>query len=341
MIIQHTVHRHRVNWRFSILLIVSLSLWLSGCNIQSRPPRVYRVGILAGSGPFLEIADGFKAGMTEAGYIEGENIVYDYRDAGADLDDYQRAAQQLVDEQVDLIFAFPTPATLVAKTVTQGTSIPVVFAYAGIEGTDLVASVREPGGHMTGVRYPGPEQISKRLETLLELAPEVKRIWITYEQNHPNSAITLETLRPAALSNGVTLVEVPVTSLEDLQRDLAARSSTEDIGLDAMLLMPDGINHSTEGLQMMYAFAEEQHVPLAGSFRYTVEEGALFGNANNFFKVGELAAPLADKVLQGVPAGSIPLVTPDQDLWINYTVAQKLGLTVPEGLLKQASEVIH
>ena len=82
-------------------------------------------------------------------------------------------------------------------------------------------------------------------------------------------------------------------------------------------------------------------MPLAGSFRYTVAEGAVFGNADDFIKMGQLAAPLAVKVFQGTQAGTIPLVTPEQNLYINYKVAQELGLQIPEGLLRMANEVIR
>jgi putative ABC transport system substrate-binding protein len=332
--------RNRIgNWWTILIWVVVVSLFLSGCGPEK--PQVYRVGILSG-GAFAVIGDGFKAKMTELGYVEGENIVYDSPDAGADLAGAQRITEQFVDDKVDLIFtAGSTPGAVAAKAATQGTDIPVVFAYADAEGSNLVESVRQPGGNITGVRYPGHEMMNKRLEILLEIAPEVKRVWIGYDKNNPNTAPALETLRPTAPSLGVTLVEVPATTLEELEADLAARAASDDLGLDAMILMPDGFNHAPAGLAMLSQFAAEHKVPLGGSFPYTVEAGAVFGNANDLFKVGELAAPIADKILKGTQAGTIPVVTPDQCLWLNYRVAQELGLTVPEGLLSMAVEIIR
>ena len=315
-----------------------MSLLLSGCG--AKPPKVYRVGILGG-GSMVVISDGFKAGMTELGYIEGENITYDAPDAGADLAEGQSVAEKFVADKVDLIFTSgSSPSALEAKAATQGTDIPVVFTYAGLEGTNLVNTVREPGGNITGVRFPGPEQISKRLEILLELAPQVERVWVGYDKNSINTAPTLDALRPVALSLGVTLVEVPADTLEELEADLAARAQAADLGLDAIILMPDGFSHSPDGFAMMSAFAAEHKVPLGGTFLYTVQQGAVFGNAVDLIQVGELAAPLADKIFKGTPAGSIPVVTPEQTLYINYKVAQELGLTVPEGLLRQAAEIL-
>jgi putative ABC transport system substrate-binding protein len=293
-------------WWAMFSLVVVLALLLSGCVTEE--PKVYRVGILGG-GSFAVISDGFKAKMTELGYIEDENIVYDWPDPDADTAETQRIAEQFVADKVDLIFVSgSTPSALAAKAATQGTDVPVVFTYAATEETNLVESVRQPGGNITGVRYPGPEQISKRLELLTEMAPQVKRVWIGYDKNSPNTALALEALRLAASNLGVTLVEVPAATLEELAADLAARAAADDLGLDGIILMPDGFSHGPDGFAMLSQFA---------------------------------AAPLADKILKGTPAGTIPVITPEQDLYINYKVAQELGLTVPDGLLSMAVEIIR
>jgi putative ABC transport system substrate-binding protein len=323
----------------TLIWVVVVAMLLSGCGAEK--PKVYRVGILSG-GAMAVISDGFKAGMTELGYIEGQNIIYDAPDAGADLTDVQAIAQKFVADKVDLIFtAGSTPSALAAKAATQGTDIPVVFSYAATEESNLVESVREPGGNITGVRYPGSEQISRRLELMLEIAPEVKRVWIGYDKNSANTGLTLKALRPAASSLGITLVEVPATTLAELEADLMARDQAADPGVDAIILMPDGFSHSPDGFTMMSKFAAKHKIPLGGSFLYTVEGGAIFGNADNLIEVGELAAPLTDKIFKGTPAGTIPVVTPNQELYINYKVAQELGLTIPEGLLSQATEIIR
>jgi putative ABC transport system substrate-binding protein len=332
--------QNRVGNRWTILVcIVVFALLLGGC--AAKEPKVYRVGIIKG-GSFAVIADGFTAGMAELGYVEGENIVYDAPDAGDDMSRAPGIAEQFVADQVDLIFtAGSTPGALAAQAATEGTDIPVVFAYATTEETNLIASVREPGGNLTGVRYPGHEMMVKRLELLLEIAPEVERVWIGYDVNSPNTDAALETLHAAAPSLGLTLVEAPATTFEEIEADLAARAAADDIGLDAIILMPDAFSHVPDYLGVLSQFAAEHGVPLGGSMLYTVQMGAVFGNANDLVKVGELAAPIADKVLKGTPAGTIPVVTPEQDLYINYIVAQELGLTVPEGLLSQAAEIIR
>ena len=328
----------RTGWAVLVWIVV-VTLLLSGCGAPT--PKVYRVGILSGVDAFASMADGFKAKMTELGYVEGKNVVYDVQKTNVDSVAEQRILQKFVADKVDLIFVFPTEPAVAAKTATQGTSIPVVFASANLEGVDLVKSVREPGGNISGVRYPGPDLAVKRFEFLLEFAPQVKRLWITFDANYPATKSALEVLRPVVLSKGVTLVEVPVTSVADIQADLQARAKSGDIGMDAILIMPELLSQSPDGWAVISKFAAEHKVPIAGSAGFEADQGALFSYIPDNVETGKLAAPLADKILKGTQVGTIPVVTPESRLRINYKVAQALGLTVPEGLLRQASEVIR
>lgn len=329
----------RSAWKLLLLIIVA-SLLMSGCT-SAPQNKVYRVGIMTSNTAFAAITDGFKARMTELGYIEGQNINYIVQTANADAEDRQRQAKKLADDKVDLIFVSGSPDSLAAQAATQGTNVPVVFAYGQLEGTSLVKNVREPGGNLTGVRYPGPEMISRRLEVLLKMVPQIKRLWIGYNKNGPNTPTTLAAVRPAASALGITLIEVPATKMEDLKTDLEARSQLADLGFDAILTMPDEFNTSAANFEVLVKFATDHHLPLAGGLDSQAKQGALFINGTDFKNVGALAAPLADKVLKGTSVGTIPVVTPEQTLVINYKVAQELGLTVPEGLLKQATEIIR
>ena len=195
--------RKRINWLTTLLFVVLVSVLISACGAEE--PKVYRVGILSGTDAFLGIADGFKANMTELGYIEGQNIAYDLQQVNADPAEEQRLAQKFADDKVDLIFAFPTEAALAAKAATQGTDIPVVFAFAGVEGADLVNSVPEPGGNITGVRFPGPDLSVKRFEILHEMAPHIEQVGIIYNANYPANQSQLDELMRAA---GMTVSEM-------------------------------------------------------------------------------------------------------------------------------------
>jgi putative ABC transport system substrate-binding protein len=321
-----------------LILVVSLS----GCVTETQQEeKVYRVGILSGIGALAGIADSFKAEMTELGYIEGENIIYDIHKTNFEPDKEQQILKKFVDDKVDLIFTFPTEVSLAAKAAAQGTGIPVVFSYSTIEGNELVDSVRQPGGNITGVREPGPDLFVKRLEILHELAPQAKRVYITYNPNVPFIPPMLELLRKASPLMNITLVETLVTTVEEIKADLQVRNKSADIGIDAILIMGEPTSVSPPALEAMTNFANEHKIPIGGIGSYTIRGSIIFSYELEIDDMGKLAAPLADKILKGTPAGSIPVVTPEAHLLINYKLAQELGLNVSQSLLASADEIIR
>lgn len=326
-------------WLTRIWFVVIILL-VSGCGAQPVP-KIYRVGILNGFDAFADIANGFKAKMTELGYVEGQNIVYDIQGSNLDPDKEQQIVKKFVADDVDLIFTFATEAAISAKVGTAGTTIPVVFAFGVLEGNDLVESVRRPGGNITGVRFPGPDLSVKRLEILHRLASQARRVGIIYNSNYPANKSQLEELRPAAASLGLSLIEVPVTNVAEIQADLQARTSAADIGLDAILIITDDLSQSPDGWPMISKFAAEHKIPIAGSAAFEADSGAILSYIPDTLETGKLAAPLADKILKGTSAGTIPVVTPESHLRLNNKIAQELGLTIPEGLLSQAEEIIR
>lgn len=331
-----------VNWLTAlngIVLLVMIVLLFSACG--EKRPKTYRVGILVSFPKFSVIADVFKKEMAALGYREGENIIYEQQEVHLDPEGERRVVEKYVREKVDLIFAFPTSASVSAKTVAQGTGIPVLFAVAAIEGNNLVESVRRPGGNITGVRYPGPDLTLKRFELMQELLPDLKRLYVTYNPDYPANKVPLEVLRKAASASNVTLVENPIRSVEDIRRDLAARDTGEDIGLDAIQLLPDDISQSADGWSQIGEFADRHRVPVSGSGAVELGPMVVFNYGLFISQYGELAAPLAHKILQGTPAGSIPVISAEPHLLLNYRRARELGLTVPESWLGMATEIIH
>lgn len=322
------------------VLLLLVCVVLSGCVGQTQEEeKVYRVGILSGLDVMYNISDGFRAGMTQLGYIEGENIVYDLHMSDFDIANYKNVVQKFVEDKVDLIFVFPTEASITAKEVSEGTGIPVVFAFSVVEGTNLVESVRQPGGHITGVRDATIDVTVKRLETFKEIVPDAELVWIAYQKNNPTIPPQLEVLRPAASSMGITLVEVPAESIEDVQADLDARSASDDIGIDAIMLIAEPLMTNPDNLKVAGEFAKKHKVPVGGFL--LDPEFIVFGYENDLIEIGELAASSADKILRGTPAGTIPVITPESKLAISYKAAQGFGLTIPQGLLNKASEIIR
>ena len=315
-----------------------LFLLLSACS-SSNTPKVYHVGILSGLDFFANTVDGFKAGMEALGYVEGQNIVYDLQKTNEEPDKEVAILKKFVDEKVDLIFVFPTEEAQEAKTATQGTNIPVLFAQANIEGIGLVDNVRAPGGNITGVRFPGPDLAVRRFDILRELLPKAKRMWVPYLKGYLNVAPQLDAVRPEAAAAGVTLEEAPVTTLDDIRAALQPHDQANDI--DAILNIAEPIAVEPDAFAVYAKFAAEHKIPVGGSPMSVEGYAAVFGVATDNVAVGKQAAPIADKILKGTPAGTIPVASAESFLQINYKAAQAVGLTVPQGLLGMANQIIR
>jgi len=322
-----------------VLIAVVIGIYLLITPIKTQ--KVYHVGILSGLNLFAPIADSFKEEMVNLGYVEGKNIVYDLQKTNFEPDKEKQILEKFVADKVDLIFGFNTEVSLEAKNATRGTGIPVVFANAFIEGNDLIENVRAPGNNITGARYPGTDVAVKRLEVLHEIAPQAKRIWLPYQKGYPSVPLQLELLRPVAASLGVTLIEFPSDNLVSLQAELEKRSKSGDMGFDAVLYIPESLSTTKAAFEIIANFTRERKIPVGGSSVATENYGTVFAVTVNSAEMGKLAARSADKILKGMNAGTIPVVSPQPYLKINYKVAQELGLNVSESLLNRADEIIR
>jgi putative ABC transport system substrate-binding protein len=337
------LHKHIKSQHLMLVftLLVVVCVFLGGCG-EKDEKKVYRIGMLNGLGEFFEvIPDAFKAKMTELGYVEGENIIYDVQSTKFEPEKEKQILEKFVEDKVDLIFSFPTEVSMAAKAATQGTDIPVIFAIANIEGTDLVDTVRQPGGHITGVRYPGPDLAIKRFEIMRELVPDAKIMWIPYQRGYPIVANQMEVLHPVAETAGVTLIEFPADDAAELQAEFDRLVASGDIGFDAILFIPEPLSTMFDAFEVMGKFAYEHEIPIGGLMMQVGDYGSIFGINVDIPKTAEQAAILADKILRGTPAGTIPVVSSESYFEINYKVAEKFGLNVSEGLLSRADKIIR
>lgn len=318
-----------------LTLFILIGMLFSGCGEK----KVYHVGILSGLEYMAVITDGFKEKMTELGYIEGENIIYDVQKPDSYMEDIDRISKKFVDDKVDLIFCFPTEAALGAKKATEGTKIPVVFAVTNIEDTDLIKSVREPGGNITGVRYPGPDLAIKRFDIMLQMAPQAKRYLIPYHPDLPVCYPQLEVIRPAAESAGITLIEAPLRDAKEVETFLRQRDKEPDF--DALFCIAELISVTPDAFLVMNKYTTKHKIPMGGALMEVEGYSSVFGVSIDIKESGQNGAVLADKIFKGNTAGTIPVISAESYFEINYKEAQKLGLNVSESLLVQANKVIR
>ncbi len=340
-----TKQSHKIAIGIIVILSAALTLAAYAHLKQAKPEtnaaiKIYHVGILSGVDSYITAADGFKSKMSELGYVEGKNIVYDEEHVNLSHVDNKRVLRRFIDEKVDLMFVFPTLVAMDAKEVTAGTNIPVVFDYTSVEGNNIIESSAHPGGNLTGVSFDTAELAAKRFELLHELMPKLKRVWVIYDPEYPTSQSAALKLRIATKSTGVTLMETQIKNVTDLQTVLAERDNMHDIGVDAMLVMPEVIVQSPEGWKLVTEFAKKHKLPIGGNAGFEADQGAVFSYTPNIVESGKLGAPIAHKILQGENPGSIPVVSPESVLRFNYTLAKELGLTVTEGFLARATEII-
>ncbi|MEM5869907.1 MAG: ABC transporter substrate-binding protein [Candidatus Aenigmatarchaeota archaeon] len=323
----------------AVVLVVVLILGIYFLLLPQKPEKkVYKVGVLSGLVYISEIVNGLKTGMSELGYIEGENIVYDIQTTDFDVNKYREIAQKFVDEKVDVIVSFPTEASMIVKDVIKGTNVQQVFVFANIEGTNLVESVNRPGGSTTGVRYPGPDIAVKRFEIMRALVPKAKKILIPYQRGYPIVKSQLEALYPLTERYNISLIELPADNSTELEILL---SNIDPKEIDAILAIAEPLFVTSDAFVVLAKFATENKIPIGGAYIKVGGYESIFGVNVDIFGAGKDAAPLVDKILKGTPAGEIPVLTSESYFEISPSVAQKFGLTVPESLLNTANKIIY
>lgn len=323
---------------FLLALLISTNVFLCGCS--QKKEKVFHVGILSGLTYFADTAEGFKEKMKELGYVEGKNIVYDLQSTNFDVTAYKEILKKFIADKVDLIFVFPTEASQEAKAAARGTGVPVVFANANVDDTGLINSIREPGGNITGVRFPGPDIALKTFEVMCQLAPKARRILVPYQKNYPTVRVQLEAMRPFAKSIGVTLIEAPANNAKELKVFIESRDRLEDTGIDAILSIPEPLVVDPDAEKTLYEFANKHRLPSGGT-KSRNKINKVFTVTVDNFSTGKQAGLLADKIFTGFHAGTIPVVSSELYLRIYYAEGKKLGLNMSDTLLAGANEVIH
>jgi putative ABC transport system substrate-binding protein len=317
---------------------VALALHLVAAPVApSAQPRtkVYRVGILEAV-PATQNAnlEALRKGLREFGYVEGQNLVIEYRSADGRAERFPELAAELVRLKVDLIVARGTPATRATKDVTG--TIPVVMATMG-EPHRLVASFARPGGNITGVTTFSTELTGKRIELLKELAPSLSRIALLH--NMGNSAVPpeWEETKAAARSLGLQAYLLDVRNDDDLRR---AFEQINRQHIEGLLVGADGLTQMYQ--QTIVDFAARRMLPAAYPAREFVEAGGLMAYALNYPDLYLRMANFIDKIFKGTKPGDLPIEQPTRfELSINLKTAKTLGLTIPQSVLIRADEVIQ
>jgi putative tryptophan/tyrosine transport system substrate-binding protein len=312
-------------------------LGLSVAEAQG-PPQIPRIGILIPESgrPETQSVKGLREGLKELGYKERENILVEMRDGKGDRAALKPMANELVDKKVDLIFTTGTRATEVAIAATN--KIPIIFRYRGNPQTvGLVKSNARPGGNVTGVAGFGLETTGKRLETLQQIVPGVRRVHIFYDLNDKFSRGNFAVAKESAEKLGLKVLEHGTKSAEELKTSFDNLEKTPG---DALFHVPDNL---VEGeVDFIFRSARQKKLPTMFDEEAWVIRGALGAYGPSHYQMGRQAAGFADKILKGQKPENLPVEPASKyDLVINFRTANAIGLTIPPDVLKKADRVIR
>ena len=298
--------------------------------------KVYRIGILeaipaAQNAPNL---DALRKGLRDLGYVEGRNLLIEYRSADGRAERFPALASELVRLKVDLIVTRGTPAARAAKDATG--TIPVVMATMG-DPRAIVASFARPGGNITGVTTFSTELTAKRIELLKELVPHLARVALLHNMSNPAVPAEWQETKTAARALGLQAELLDVRSQGDLGRafELAVRQH-----VDALVIGADGLTQLHQ--QTIVDLVARNRLPAAYPAREFVEAGGLMAYAVNYPDLYFRVASFVDKILKGAKPADLPIEQPTKfELVINLKTAKALGLTIPPSLLQRADQVIE
>jgi putative ABC transport system substrate-binding protein len=323
---------------FITLLGGAAAAWPIAARAQQAVMPV--IGFLHPASPdrFADRLRGFRQGLKDAGYAEGENVAIEYRWADNQFDRLPALAAELVRRQVSVIAALggPVPA-LAAKAATA--IIPVVFLVAEDPvKLGLVASLARPSGNLTGINFFNAELGAKRLELLRTLVPGAARVAILVNPaNAQTTETTLRDLEPAGRAMGLQLQVLNASSSRDIDKAFEALARDRP---DAVFVSLD-TSFADRRVQLVH-LASRHVIPATYALRDFVEAGGLMSYGTNFVDAYRQAGAYTGRILKGAKPADLPVVQSSKfELVINHQTARILGLTVPQSLLVAADEVIE
>ena len=323
--------------RLVSVLILALGLAAGPAAEAQAPGRVWRVAVLTGSvprsGPQVRALE---QRLAELGYVEGRNLVIDFRTAGGQMDRLPALAAELVGRRPDVLVAASTQGGMAAKTATQ--TIPIVLVGVGDPvGTGIVPSLAHPGGNITGVSLLNVELSGKGLQLLKETVPAASRVAVLWNSGNRlhRGAVAATEAAAATLKVGLQLLDV--RGPEDLPKSFEAITRQRANGL---LVLPDAV--SLAHRKPILDFAASRRLPAMYPFREMVDEGGLVCYGPNLIANFREAAGYVDKILKGARPGDLPISQATRfDLVVNLRTAKTLGLTIPPAILVRADDVLQ
>jgi putative tryptophan/tyrosine transport system substrate-binding protein len=311
----------------------SAAAWPMVARAQ-QPNRVWRIVFFSVAAGPNHLADAFRRGLSELGYVEGSNLAVEYIWMGGHENQYDEVARQLAETQPDIIVAAGNLSAVAAKRATA--QIPIIVLGSNPVAAGLAASIARPAGNLTGFAMDvTPETNAKMLELLHEAAPKIIRVGALWNSAMPDSRIYLDAAEQAARSLNVALNAYDVRRAEDIDVVFHALRGS----VDGLIVFPQSL---WTYRQYMVDAAREAQLPAIFGYRDTVEMGALMSYGPDLIDVFRRGATYVDKIIKGAKPADLPIQQPAKfELVINVKTASALNISIPPALLFRADEVIE
>ena len=314
----------------------------SACPFAARAQqavRIAKIGYLASNLANQGPLEAFRQGLRDLGYVEGRNVVIEYRDARGKLEPLQALAAELVTLKVDVIVASSTAAALAAKQAS--TVVPIVFGTVPDPvASGLVTSLARPGGNVTGLSNLNADLVGKCLEYLTQAVPGARRVAVLSQPGAFGERTEKEMLKAAevaAAALGIQLRFVEARGPADIDK---AFSEITGARPDALIVLVSGMLLGERS--RLVDLAARNRLPVVYTFRELVDAGGFMSYGTSLADLFRRAASYVDKILKGAKPADLPVEQPIKlELVINMKAAQALGLTVPPTLLARADQVIE
>jgi ABC-type uncharacterized transport system substrate-binding protein len=299
----------------------------------AQQPKVPTIGALViGNVSPEQFWREFRQGLRDLGYVEGQNIRFEFRSAEGHLDRLPELAAELVRLKVDIIVTWFTPTALAAKQATR--EIPIVMAETGDPiGTGLVASLPRPGGNVTGIASVAAELAGKSVQLIRDMLPSARRVTALANATDPFSKPFLEQIELGGKATGTAIHAIKISSSEEFETAFAAMEKDRP---DAVIVQPSLPTKRAAELAL------QQRVPAVSVPPWFAEQGGLMSYSAIYADLFRKAAVYVDKILKGAQPADLPIEQPTRfQLVINMKTAKALGIEVPPTLLARADEVIE
>lgn len=323
----------------SAIIGVFITVAISDAKIEAQEPgKLSRIGVLISGSPSTtsKTTQAFRDRLGEMGYVEGQNLITEFRYASGRSEQLPAQARELVNLRVDVIAAFGAPAIMAAKNTT--TTVPIVFeTLADAVAMGFVPNLNQPGGNITGVSGFASELPGKLLELLRQVVPKAQRIALLVNPANPNIPAIVSATENTARGLGIQLSVVETRDVNALER---AFTTVTDQSAVAVIVAPDALFNAQR--RQITALSSKHRLATISSMESIVLSGGLMFYGTTLVDNWRRVAAYIDKILKGAKPGDLPVERPLKfELIINLKTARQIGLTVPAHVLARADRVIR